>query len=372
LTEDVASVNVRGTAHTFARCDVALSAVESLNAAFEHTKQQLFSPFRFGQWTRLAVVGLFAGEMGSGSGCHVNIPTHAPHQRDYLAVSNLFPSIDPLLLVPLIIAAVIAIPILWLLFLYVSSHMRFVLFDSVIAKNCLIRRMWRARRGPALQYFVWQIVFSLVTLGAIAVILGIPALIAFTLGWFTEPREHLPGLILAGVLVFFVFFFAMVLAICVYVFTKDFVVPQMALEDVSAFEGWRRLLPMLEAEKGKYAGYAGMKIVMAIGAGVAIGIAGLIVLVVLLIPVGGLGLISVLAGQAAGVTWNVFTITLAIVGGCVFLLVVFYLISLIAVPAIVFFPAYSIYFFAARYRPLANLIYPPPVPPIARAGQPSG
>ena len=65
----------------------------------------------------------------------------------------------------------------------------------------------------------------------------------------------------------------------------------------------------------------------------AIGIAGLIVVVVLLIPVGGLGLISVLAGETAGLTSNMFTITLAIVAGCVFLLALFYLISLIAVPA---------------------------------------
>ena len=129
---------------------------------------------------------------------------------------------------------------------------------------------------------------------------------------------------------------------------------------------------MLAAEKGKYAGYAGVKVVMAIGAGVAIGIASLIVLVVLFIPIGGLGFISLLTGQAAGLTWNVFTITLAIVAGCVFLLAVFYLMSLIAVPAIVFFPAYSIYFFAARYRPLANCIYPPPVPPLAPSIPPIG
>jgi hypothetical protein len=37
-----------------------------------------------------------------------------------------------------------------------------------------------------------------------------------------------------------------------------------------------------------------------------------------------------------------------------------YLMALIAVPAIVFFPAYSIYFFAARYRPLSLVLYPPP------------
>jgi hypothetical protein len=51
--------------------------------------------------------------------------------------------------------------------------------------------------------------------------------------------------------------------------------------------------------------------------------------------------------------------------------VLFFVMSLISVPAIVFFPAYSIYFFASRYAPLDALLHPvpamaqpvPPVPP---------
>jgi hypothetical protein len=35
------------------------------------------------------------------------------------------------------------------------------------------------------------------------------------------------------------------------------------------------------------------------------------------------------------------------------------LIALISVPVIVFFPAYSIYFFAARYPALSAVPYPP-------------
>ena len=51
------------------------------------------------------------------------------------------------------------------------------------------------------------------------------------------------------------------------------------------------------------------------------------------------------------------------------LAVLLYVIALISVPAIVFFPAYSIYFFASRYLPLDALLHPPPmaasVPPLA-------
>jgi len=344
---------------------VPVSAVDSVSPAIEHAKTQLFRPFRLGQWSRLALVGLFAGEMSSGGGCNTGnfqVPSHtgAGH-REFLM--STFP--NPWAFGPLLIVLLIAVPILWLLFLYVSSRMRFILFDSVIAKRCEIRRMWRQRGEPAMRYFLWQIVLSLISLAGFAIILGVPALFAFALGWFTEPRSHLAGLISVGILVFFVVMAWAVLALLAHVFTKDFVVPQMALEGISAFEGWSRLWKMLQSEKGGYAGYAGMKLLLAIAAAIAVGILALILIVVLLIPIGGLGAITVLGGHAAGLTWNVFTITLAVVAGCMFLLLLFYLVSLISVPAIVFFPAYSIYFFAGRYSPLANLLYPPPQPPPA-------
>jgi hypothetical protein len=337
-----------------------LSGVDALNPAFEHTKAQLFRPFSFSQWTRLAFVGLLAGEMSSGGGCNFSVPAHRSDGQHHLLSAPQ----DWTFLVPLIIVAIIAVPILWLAFLYISSRMRFVLFDSVVAKNCEIGRMWRERRGPALQLFVWQIVFSLITLAGLALLVGVPALVAFLLGWFTEPRAHLAPLILSGIALFFVLMAWFLGIVTVHVFTKDFVVPQMALENVSAFEGWRRLWAMIMAEKGGYAAYAGMKLVMAIGAAFAVAMVAIVVIIVLLIPFGGLGAITILAGRAAGMglSWNVFTITAAIVFGTIFFLVLFYALALVSVPVIVFFPAYSIYFFAARYSQLGSVIYPPPPP----------
>jgi hypothetical protein len=346
---------------------VPISAVDSVTPAIEHTKEQLFRPFRFGQWTRLALVGLFAGEIGSGGGCNFQLPSSTgTHHRSLEA----FPAWDPALLIPLVLIAVIVIPVLWLLFIYINSRMRFVLFDSVIAKKCEIRRMWRERGGPALQYFVWQIAFSAVTLGGIILFIGLPALTAFALGWFSAPREHLIGLILGGIAVFFLFLGLMLLFLLIHVFTKDFVVPQMALEGISAFEGWRRLLKLVDSERWRYAGYAGMKMVLSIAAAFAVGIAAIILILVLLIPIGGLGLISMLLGQGAGLTWNALTITLAVVAGSVALVLLLYVMSLISVPVIVFFPAYAMQFFAARYPLLAAVIYPAP-PPLLPAAQES-
>jgi hypothetical protein len=79
--------------------------------------------------------------------------------------------------------------------------------------------------------------------------------------------------------------------------------------------------------------------------------------------VGALGVAVVLAGKAAGLSWNLYTITLAVVVGCILVAAILYLFALISVPAIVFFPAYSIYFFAARYPALSAALYPPPPAP---------
>ena len=349
-----------------------ISAVDTITLAFQHTRRQLLQPFRFGQWIRLAVVGLLAGEMGSSGS--FNFPTSFPRQtgssRHFLEQD--FPKIDPAILGALIATLVVAGFVFLIVMMYVSSVMRFILFDSVLAKECHIRQGWSRRQGPARKYFLWQLGLMLATLAGMAVLLGLPAAFALAMGWFNPPREHVLALVLSGIVVFFLVFLFFVIVAVVHVLTKDFVVPQMALENIGAVEGWRHLWPMIRAEQTGYAAYVGMKIVLAIGAGIVIGIASLILVFLIAIPAAGLGIIAVLTGKTAGLTWNVFTITIAVVVGCILLAVFLFLTSLIAVPAIVFFPAYAIYFFAARYRPLSVVLYPPPPPPTSFAPEPAG
>jgi hypothetical protein len=348
-----------------------ISAVDTITLAFQHTKRQLLQPFRFWQWTRLAVVGLLAGEMGSG-GCSVptnfNFPDHAGNTRHLL--DSGMGSMNPAFYAGMIAVLVVAGLVFAVVTTYISSVMRFVLFDSVLARECYIRQGWLRRQGPGWKYFLWQLAYLCVTLAGAVVLVGIPAGFAFALGWFNAPGEHILGLMLAGIAVFFLMAIFFVAAAVIHVLTKDFVVPQMALENIGVIEGWRRLWPMLLAERGGYAVYVLMKIVLAIGAGIVIGIVSVILALVVAIPAVGLGIVAALTGKTAGLTWNVFTITAAVVVGCVLLAAFMYLIALISVPAIVFFPAYAIYFFAPRYRTLSLVLYPPPPPPLSDADGP--
>jgi hypothetical protein len=335
------------------------SAVDVITPAFEHTKRQLLQPFRFGQWARLAIVGLLAGELGSGGG---NLRSLAsPGSPDHPLGQN-FPKIDPALLAG-IIAILIGVGLIFaFIMLYVSSVMRFILFDSVVEKECRIRRNWSRRQPAGWRYLLWQLGFMLATASGFVVLVGIPLLLCFALGWFHAPREHVLGFVLGGLLLLpFVLFFVFIFAV-VHVLTKDFVVPQMALEGIGALEGWRRLWTMIRSDKGGYALYVLMKIVLSIAAAIIIGVASIILILIVGIPTAGVGIIAVLAGKMAGLTWNAATITLAVVVACILVAAFLYLLSLISVPAIVFFPAYAIYFFAARYQPLSLALNPLPPP----------
>jgi hypothetical protein len=347
-----------------------ISAVDAISPAFEHARQQLVRPFRASQWAKLGLVGLLAGEMGSGGGgCSpgsFQMPTRPNNSQHLLAA---LPTVNPMLYASLIAVLIVAGFVLLVLFLYVNSVMRFVLFDSVVAKECRIWHSWCGRQGPGRRLFIWQILLALASVAGLTILVGIPAGFAFLVGWLRNPKEHMIPLILGGMALFFGLLLFVVAQLVIHVMTKDFVVPQMALEEISAIEGWRRLWPQIKCETGGYAAYIGMKIVMAIGAAIILGIVSAIVILLFLIPVGGLGAVAVIGGMAAGLTWNLYTITLAVVVGAIALFSLLYVISLISVPAVVFFPAYSIYFLASRYPALDALLHPkappamPPPPP---------
>lgn len=334
-----------------------LSAVDVISPAFVRMKQHLFTPFRFGQWARLAIVGLLAGELGSG-GLGGRFPSSMPFPSGPASSGPNLPLGGGLLLVGVLLVVVLLALAVAIVFIYVGSRMQFVLFDSVLAGECRVREFWRRRGSIAFRYFVWQLLFAMCVVIGMILLVGIPLLFAYGVGWFSNPREHLLPLVLGGVLLFLVFLAALVVIGSVKVLVKDFVVPQMAFDNVSVGEGWKRLWSMMTQEKGGYAGYIAMKIVLAFAAAVILSVVMGIVFLVLLIPVGGAGAITVLAGKAAGLTWNPLTIAIAIVVGGIVLVAFLIIATLISVPAVVFFPAYAIHFFAERYPALRAALYP--------------
>ncbi len=366
--------------------DLAKSAVDVIGPAFEHAKKQLIEPFRLGQWARLAILAMATGEMSSGSGCNSgfkvlsSLPSRFPTpSQNFAAPSDVWANmgLDPSIIVTLVIVAVVGFLILGLVWLYVSSVSRFVLFESVLRKHCELGESWGRWQAQGLRLFGFQLALSIVGIGVAALLL-----IPFLLPLLPTLKNHGapgPGLLLAllpMILVLTVFGLFMAL---IGVLTKDFVVPLMAVDHVGVIEGWRRLLEIMKTQKASYAGYIGMKIVLALGASIVFGIASGIVAAIAMVPFVIVGVIAVLLGKSGGLSWNAVTITAAIVAGTILLSVLLYVIALVCVPVAVFFPAYAMYFFAERYPALHALLYPPappavppPSPPLSPLPEPIG
>jgi hypothetical protein len=342
-----------------------LSAIDCIGPAFEQTKRQLFAPFRFQRWARLALVCLITGEFAGGGGFQGNLGYHQSQSRG----GDSFLSFRPfdwgrlLSFLPWIIAGVALVLLFILLWVYAASVYRFVLFDSVLYDRCELRGSWGRWEPYGRSYFFWCLsLFFAVCIGLLLLIGG-PVFFAWRAGLFHHPREHLAILILGAMLLLFVLFAFFVASGVAALFAKDLCVPLMALEKLGVLDAWRRLLPMLGAEKMAFTGFVLMKIVLAVGSAIIFGIISLLALIAVAIPLAIAGVILFFIAKAAGLAWNLTIISIAVVLGGIILAGILYLIALINTPAMVFFQSYVLHFFGARYPTLGAIVFPPPEPP---------
>ena len=345
-----------------------LSAVDCVQPAIQHTRDQLFSRFRFGQWSRLALVGILAAEIHVG-GCNFggfNLPITKPRPRqEFLpTLPSGLPHIDPARIAQFagLIGVILLLgAILFLVFLYINSVFRFILFDSVLRKDCSISQGWTRWHPSGRRFFLWQLVFQIALGLFFLVLVGIPLAIVAAAGGLSHPLNHPGSMLGAIILLVGLVIVGMLAALAVQVLAKDFMVPIMALEGLDFADAWSRLLAMIRLEPGRYAVYLLLKLALAIAAAILFGIIAIIPLLAIVVPV----VLLVVGASLAGMAWNVTTISLAVIFGTALLLFLIYLMAWVSVPATVFFPAYAIHFFASRYPNLNALLNPAPVPPAA-------
>jgi hypothetical protein len=350
-----------------------LNAVDAISPAFNLMKADLFSPVRWGFWVRIGILGFFTGEMSAGGGCNFNVPANwRTHHQNQFAAPSLFAAAPPfghwdphalIAALPFIFGVAL---IVGLILMYIGSVFRFTLFEAILNGQISIRDAWERWQQQGTRFFVFRLLLGL----AFLCIVGIVALTVIAMvgvGSFT----HNPGAMGAGAILGIIFgFLALFLFaipfILVYLFAKDFAVPVMALEGTTFGEAWRKVWAMVKNEPGSTAGYVGMKIVLSIAAAFIFGIIILIAALFVIIPLGGIGVVSVLAGKAAGLTWTPLTITLVVALAVVFIGLLLFVVSVVSAPVSVFFPAYGLYFFAGRYQPLHDRLFPPAPPaPVA-------
>ena len=133
----------------------------------------------------------------------------------------------------------------------------------------------------------------------------------------------------------------------------------MALEGVGALTAWSRVRETSATKRGELAIYVLVKGILAIAVSIAMAIVAVLIIIPLAIVGAIVIAIGVLVAVAVGAGWNVVTVGLAVLAGLVAIAVLIAVTALLSVPVIVFFVAFSIYYVADRYPPLAGWLSPP-------------
>ncbi len=347
-----------------------LSAIDSFAPAFARVRAMLFSPFRLGAWLKMGLIGLLGGgAIVSGGGSNFRapvMPRNVPHNdlppnaEDILRAIRSIHLADYFHVIVIVIAVIV---VLALIFLYLFCRFRFILFDSVVTGQPEIERGWRKYESHANRYFGFWLAFRLVTWGALFLIVGVPLWKAYKSGIFSVDNSlpiffaMIASVALGAIIVGLAFAIVSTLA-------KDFVMPVMALDDLSVGDAWSAVWRVAASEPGAWAAYMGMKLLCAIGSSIALSIAFVIALLPALIligiPVGILALLGVLAFKAIGAVFGIIIFCVAVllaVAGFICLLLI------LTAPISVFFTSYALYFFGGRYPNLAVLLSPQPLPP---------
>jgi hypothetical protein len=151
----------------------------------------IFKPFRFAVWWRIAILGLVTGEISCGANFHFptsfTVPADASNATRFSGKPE-FPWSAPWISLPhsfaWIAACLLVITVLILLFMYVSSVLRFVLFDTVLMRTSptetwhrCIREGWRRWKDRGLMFLSWQIAFAVIALLFYALVVGVPILL---------------------------------------------------------------------------------------------------------------------------------------------------------------------------------------------------
>ncbi len=346
-----------------------LSAAECISPAFQHTKRQFFKPFRFAFWLRLAVLGFFTGELGGGGNFNFRGFSNSRSSGDWSS-----PSLTAAQIALIVVVVFAAVMILAVIFTYINSILRFVLFESILNGDTRIAEGWKKWRAQGRSFFVFQLLLMVVSTAFVVILIGIPLAYLFFSGRLRPFHFELSMLLWIVPIVGILLLVSLVLAV-VRVLTKDFVVPRMALEGIGWREGWSQFWPVLKEKPGDYVVYLLLKIALRIGIGIVYTIVFVVIAMFILFPVIFAVILGVAAGTGSTVLVKAILITIGILVGLVVISLLIFLSALIGAPIGYFFPSYAVFFYAGRYEPLGRIVFPappqaPPTPPPFAPPQP--
>src|SRR4029077_20520751 len=146
-----------------------------------------------------------------------------------------------------------------------------------------------------------------------------------------------------------------------YIFIKDFTIPMLAIENASMSSALSRLWRMIRAHPGAYAGYWGMKILLALAAAVLLGIVNFFLILIVVVPV---VIVAIAIGVSAPhILQSPALIALLVTIGLFLVFLLLLGMAIVSSPVAACVQSYALEFFSPRYEPLWQLLHPETSPP---------
>jgi hypothetical protein len=336
---------------------IQASPAGALTSAFSHAVQLLLNPFAPRRWIKLSVVCLFLGGGATSAAFHWSLgtlPSDIGFQEALTRLWDYGAQHTWLILLAMVLGLSLAVALV-----YLRAICRFVLVDSILRGEILIRRALPATRPLAHSYFFW-LLGALVAVGA-ALGTGILAVFPY-LRTAAASGSHsvalsmtLAGLLLVQALV------GLTLALVI-TLTDDLAVPIMYAERLPLLATWRKLWRAMRAEAGTFTLYIVLRFVVSVGVGIAV----LFVLFPALVILFSGAIISaalvVLTLRVVGVAWvwTPFTIVLAGLALVLLMGLLLILLSVAGMPGQVFLQGFGMRFISPRIPALDALWRNPP------------
>ncbi len=341
----------------------AFSAADSVSLAIQRTREFLFRPFQWGPYLKLGLVAILT-EGGSNFHSSSGGNHSSGHGNPINPAFHLTPELMAVGVAALLLAFVL---FAWLF--YLITRLRFAFFHCLIYNSREIRPGWHIYREPATRFFWLNLqvgICYLLVLGLIA----LPFVSGFVrLYQRTQAGGHLDvGSLLSLVLPLIpIILLLMIAGVLADLILRDWILPQFALENVTAGEAWARVWASIRNETREFVVYVLLRLVLPTIALVA-------VFMVLLVPglaVAGAGAAfgyalhsafahSTGASAMVGIFLQAF---FAMVGFCFMLLAA----VCIGGPVSTGIREYALVFFGGRYPVLGDILYPAP-PPLPEPG----
>jgi hypothetical protein len=235
------------------------SASQAISPAIDRTKRYLFHPFEWSTYLKLAAVACIT----EGFSSNFNFSSNHRFSTTSSASTpfNLSSEVIALIVIGILICIVIGI-----FLFYLITRLRFAFFHCLAHETKEIRPAWRLYRAQAMRFFKANLVVGLIFL-CVLVLVALPFVVSF----YRLYRSSQSGgpFDVAGFLLLLLPFVGIILCLCLVAYVmdtvlRDFILPHMALENLSFRQSWTAVKPRIAAEKGSFAFYLFLRLMLPI------------------------------------------------------------------------------------------------------------